>query len=151
MEINKIQGLIAAPFTPMKSDGVINPDLIPKYAYKLKSDGVKGVFICGTTGEGMLMTNEGRKLIAEKWVQEQTDSFKVIVHVGTISAKQSKELATHAQKTGCYAVGCMGPMFLKPSRVEELVGFFAEVALCLIQFIIFKATFQSKIFCPCLE
>lgn len=128
MKINKIQGLIAAPFTPMKPDGSINPDVIPTYAKKLRSDGIVGVFICGTTGEGMLMTNEERKLIAEKWVPEQTDSFKVIVHVGTTSAKQSKELAAHAQKTGCYAVGCMGPMFLKPSRVEELVGFFAEVA-----------------------
>jgi N-acetylneuraminate lyase len=129
MKIDKIQGLIAAPFTPMKTDGEINPDMIPAYAKKLKSDGIKSVFICGTTGEGMLMTNEERKTIAEKWVLEQTDSFKVLVHVGTTSAKQSKELATHAQKTGCYAVGCMGPMFLKPARVEELVGFFAEVAL----------------------
>ena len=128
MKINKINGLIAAPFTPMKPDGAINPDVIPTYAKKLKSDGVKGVFICGTTGEGMLMTNDERKEITEKWVPEQTDDFKVIVHVGTTSAKQSKELATHAQKIGAYAVGCMGPMFLKPTHVDELVGFFIEVA-----------------------
>ncbi len=128
MEIKKIQGLIAAPFTPMKPDGAINPDVIPAYAKKLKTDGVKGVFICGTTGEGMLMTNEERKEITVKWMPEQTDDFKVIVHVGTTSAKQSKELASHAQKVGAYAVGCMGPIFLKPTRVEELVGFFIELA-----------------------
>lgn len=128
MEFNKIQGLIAAPFTPMKPDGAIKPDVIPAYAKKLKNDGVKGVFICGTTGEGMLMTNEERKTITEKWIPEQTEDFKVIVHVGTTSAKQSKVLATHAQKVGAYAVGCMGPIFLKPIRNEELVGFFVEVA-----------------------
>ena len=128
MEIKKIKGLIAAPFTPMKEDSEINLEVIPAYARKLKTDGVKGVFICGTTGEGMLMTNDERKSVAEKWVKEQTENFKVIVHVGTTSAIQSMDLASHAQKVGAYAVGTMGPVFLKPTRVEELVGFCADVA-----------------------
>ena len=128
MEINKITGLIAAPFTPMKPDGAINPGIIPAYAEKLKNDGLKGVFICGTTGEGMLMTNEERITITEKWIAEQTGDFKVIVHVGTTSPKQSNELANHAQSSGAYAIGCMGPLFLRPSRAEELVGFCVEVA-----------------------
>ena len=128
MKIKKIKGLIAAPFTPMKPDGEINPEIIPGYAKKLKTDGVKGVFICGTTGEGMLMTSGERKTITEKWINEQTDDFKVIVHVGTTSAKQSKELAAHAQNSGAYAIGCMGPVFLKPGRTEELIDFCAEVA-----------------------
>ncbi|MCG6190640.1 dihydrodipicolinate synthase family protein [Maribellus maritimus] len=128
MKIKKIKGLIAAPFTPMKPDGEINPAIIPEYAEKLKSSGVKGVFICGTTGEGMLMTLEERKIITEEWVGEQTNDFKVIVHVGTTSAKQSKELAEHAQSFGAYGIGCMGPVFLKPGRTEELIDFCAEVA-----------------------
>lgn len=128
MEIRKIKGLIAAPFTPMKENGEINPELIPAYAKKLKTDAVKGVFICGTTGEGMLMTSDERKTVAEQWIKEQTEDFKIIVHVGTTSAKQSKDLASHAQKAGAYAVGTMGPVFLKPTRVEELVGFCAEVS-----------------------
>ncbi|MCK5685712.1 dihydrodipicolinate synthase family protein [bacterium] len=128
MQINKFRGLIAAPFTPMKVDGSVNADIITSYAEKLKSDGVKGVFICGTTGEGMLMSSDERKTVAEAWIKEQKNNFKVIVHVGTTSSKQSNELAQHAQKAGAYAVGCMGPVFLKPARVEELVDFCAEVA-----------------------
>jgi N-acetylneuraminate lyase len=128
MNIQKITGLIAAPFTPMNRDGSVNLKMIPPYANKLKNDGLKGVFICGTTGEGMLMTAEERKSVAEGWIAEQSDDFKVIVHVGTTSAKQSNELAQHAQSEGAYAVGCMGPTFLQPARVEELVGFSAEVA-----------------------
>jgi len=128
MKIPKITGLIAAPFTPMKPDGAINPKMIPAYAAKLKKDRLNGVFICGTTGEGMLMTTDERKTIAEVWIREQTDDFKVIVHVGTTSSKQSNELAAHAQTAGAYAIGCMGPVFLKPARIEELVEFCAEVA-----------------------
>jgi N-acetylneuraminate lyase len=128
MEIKKITGLIAAPFTPMNDDGSLNTGVIPDYATKLKNDRLSGVFICGTTGEGMLMTPEERMEVAEKWIHEQTKEFKVLVHVGTTSSKQSKELARHAEQNGAYAVGCMGPLFLPPSGVDELVGFCAEVA-----------------------
>ncbi|MFV0589881.1 MAG: dihydrodipicolinate synthase family protein [Draconibacterium sp.] len=128
MEIRKLTGLIAAPFTPMNSNGGINTSAIPPYAAHLKEDGVKGAFVCGTTGEGMLMTNEERKVITEKWLQEQSEDFKVIVHVGTTSAKQSKELAQHAQQNGAYAIGSMGPVFLQPTQIEELIGYCNEVA-----------------------
>jgi N-acetylneuraminate lyase len=128
MEIQKITGLIAAPYTPMNKDGSINRKLIPTYAEKLKKDKLSGVFVCGTTGEGMLMTPEERMKVAEKWIDEQTENFKVIVHVGTTSSKQSQELAGHAERSGAYAVGCMGPVFLSPQEVNEVVGFCSEVA-----------------------
>ena len=128
MQIQKILGLMAAPFTPMHPDGSVNLSIIPAYAGKLKSEGVRGVFVCGTTGEGMFMTHEERIRVTEKWMAEQTNDFMVLVHVGTTSAKQSAQLARHAQKSGAHAVGTMGPVFLKPSRVEELVGFCEEVA-----------------------
>ncbi len=128
MKDTKFKGLIAAPFTPMKKDGSINPGVIRQYASYLKKNQLSGVFTCGTTGEGMLMTLEERKIISEHWIAEQTDGFRVIAHVGTTSSRQSNELARHAQEAGAYAVGCMGPIFLKPSRIEELISFCAEVA-----------------------
>lgn len=128
MQISKIKGLIAAPFTPFCKDGSVNLMEIKSYSEKLKKDGVKGVFVCGTTGEGMFMTLDERKSVAQEWIKYQTENFKVIVHVGTTSAMQSYELAKHAQKIGAYAFGCMGPVFLQPSRIEDLVGFCVEVA-----------------------
>jgi N-acetylneuraminate lyase len=126
--MQKLKGLIAAPFTPMTEDGSLNPEVIAPYAAKLKNDGVNGVFICGTTGEGMLMSPEERMTVAEYWVKEQNPDFKVIVHVGTTAYVQSRNLAVHAQKIGAYAVGCMGPVFLKPSNADDLVRFCMEVA-----------------------
>jgi len=126
--MQKLKGLIAAPFTPMFEDGSLNLGLIAPYAAKLKKDGVKGVFICGTTGEGLLMTLEERTAIAEQWIKEQTSDFKVIVHVGTTSSRQSKKLAQHAQLIGAFAIGSMGPLFLKPESVDDLIRFCAEVA-----------------------
>jgi N-acetylneuraminate lyase len=126
--MQKLKGLIAAPFTPMFEDGSLNLDLIAPYAAKLKKDGVDGVFICGTTGEGMLMTLKERMAVAEEWIKEQSKDFKVIVHVGTTAYLQSKGLAKHAQQIGADAIGCMGPVFLKPTNVSDLVQFCTEVA-----------------------
>ena len=121
-------GTIAATFTPMDKMGEVNPEKINDYAEKLKKDGLSGVFICGTTGEGMLMTLEERKIVAEEWMNHQEEAFKVIVHVGTTSSKQSQELAQHAQKIGAYGTSSMGPLFFKPNTVSTLVDFCAEVA-----------------------
>ena len=126
--MQKLKGLIAAPFTPMFEDGSLNLGIVAPYAAKLKKDGVSGVFICGTTGEGMLMAPEERMAVAEEWIKEQTPDFKVIVHVGTTSYVQSNGLARHAQQIGAYAIGCMGPTFLKPGSVDDLVRFCAKVA-----------------------
>lgn len=126
--MQKLNGLIAAPFTPMNADGSLNLGMIPQYAAKLKKEGVSGVFICGTTGEGMLMSPDERMAVSETWVKEQSPDFKVIIHVGTTAYVQSKKLAQHAQEIGAFAVGCMGPVFLKPENVDDLVLFCAKVA-----------------------
>ena len=58
----KIEGLIAASYTPIKNNGEIDLNKISLYAEKLKNDSLSGVFICGTTGEGMFLTNNKNAL-----------------------------------------------------------------------------------------
>ena len=50
--MEKINGFISAPFTPMQNDGSVNLDKIPEYADYYVRNGVNGAFICGTSGEG---------------------------------------------------------------------------------------------------
>ncbi len=126
--MQKIRGLIAATFTPFKHDGSLNLSVIPAYAEKLKNDRVNGAFICGTTGEGMFLTPEERMMVTEAWMKEQTENFKIIVHVGSTSALQSRRLAAHAQKKGAYAISSMGPVFLPPSNIDDLVSFCSYIA-----------------------
>ena len=59
-----IMGTIAATYTTMYKMGVVSLEKITNYTGKLKKDGLSSAFICGTTGEGMLMTLEKRKLVA---------------------------------------------------------------------------------------
>lgn len=126
--MKKITGLIDAPFTPFNSKNEVNYEIIGQYAQLLANNGLKGVFINGSSGEGFLLTEEERMKLAEKWVSVAPKDFKIIVHVGSTCLESSKKLAKHAQEIGAYAVGSMASPFPKASRVEELVKYCEEIA-----------------------
>ncbi len=126
--MEKIIGLIDAPFTPFDAQGEVNLQPIPAYAAMLKKNGLKGVFINGSSGEGYMLTDEERMRLAEAWMAAAPDDFKVIVHVGSCCLKSSKALAAHAQSIGAWGIGAMAPPFPKIGRIEELVAYCEEIA-----------------------
>lgn len=128
MEFEKICGLIDAPFTPFDAEGNVNLAPIPAYAAMLQKNGLKGAFVNGSSGEGYMLTTDERKAIAEAWVKAAPAGFKVIVHVGSCCARDSRELARHAAEIGAWGIGAMAPPFPKIGRVEELVKYIEEIA-----------------------
>ena len=126
--MEKIIGLINAPFTPFHADGNVNLAPIPTYAELLVRNGLKGVFINGSSGEGYMLTEDERMQLAEAWMQAAPEGFKVIVHVGSTCVKSSRRLAEHAQKIGAWGIGAMATPFPKIGRIEELVKYCEEIA-----------------------
>ena len=124
----KINGLIDAPFTPFYQNGDINVEPIPAYAAMLKKNGLKGVFINGSSGEGYMLTTEERIQLAEAWMAAKPEGFKVIVHVGSCCLRESARLAAHAEKIGADGIGAMAPPFPKIGRIEELVKYCESIA-----------------------
>lgn len=126
--MEKITGLINAPFTPFYENGEVNYEPIERYAQLLVKNGLKGVFINGSSGEGYMLTEEERMKLAERWMQVAPPDFKVLVHVGSTCVKSSKKLAAHAQEIGAFATGAMASPFPKVGRIEELVKYCEEIA-----------------------
>ena len=126
--MEKIIGLIDAPFTPFDADGEVNLEPIERYARLLERNGLKGVFINGSSGEGYMLTEDERRLLAERWVSVERPGFKVIVHVGSTCVKESRRLAEHAAAIGAWGIGAMAPPFHKVNRIAELVDYCAEIA-----------------------
>ncbi len=89
--MEKIKGLIDAPFTPFLENGDINTEPIPAYCNMLVANGMQGVFINGSSGEGYMLTTDERKAIAEAWVKAAPEGFKVIVHVGSCCTRDSQD------------------------------------------------------------
>ena len=51
--MEKIIGLIDAPFTPFYENGEVNYEPIPAYAAMLQKNGLQGVFINGSSSVNM--------------------------------------------------------------------------------------------------
>jgi enoyl-[acyl-carrier protein] reductase I len=76
MNFEKIHGLIDAPFTPFYENGEVNYEPIPAYAALLVRNGLQGVFINGSSGEGYMLTEEERMKLAKAWVSSVPEDFK---------------------------------------------------------------------------
>jgi len=120
MNFEKIKGLIVAPFTPFDKRGEVDLSPIGDYAMMLQKNGIIGVFINGSSGEGYMMTVEERMKLAEKWISVVDKEFKVIVHVGSTCIKDSCKMAQHAAEIGAFGIGAMASPFPKAGRVKNL-------------------------------
>jgi N-acetylneuraminate lyase len=125
-----LEGLIAAPFTPMHQDGSLNLTVIPSYYEMLKANGVKGAFICGSTGEGVSLSLNEKKAVAEAWAEVAKDDHHFIVMplLGGTCLTDCKELALHAQQIGLDAISFTAPFYFKPASVEILANCCKEIA-----------------------
>ncbi len=124
----KIEGLIAATFAAYKSDGTLNLDMIPALVDKMIEDGLAGVFICGTNGEGPNLTIEERMAVAEAYIKAADKRILVLVHVGHSSIAESRKLAAHAAAIGADAISSVAAFYFKPSSVQNLVESMAQIA-----------------------
>lgn len=126
--MKKIEGLIAAVFTPFHEDGSLNLEMIPAVVDKLVNDGVTGIFACGSNGEGPNMTTEERMKVAEKFVSASRGRLMIIVHVGHSSIAEAKLLAAHASAIGANAISSVAAFYFKPTSVENLAHCMKEIA-----------------------
>jgi N-acetylneuraminate lyase len=123
-----IEGLIAAPFTPMDAEGQVDLGRIEGLAELLVRNGVVGAFVCGTTGESLSLTEQERREVTERWIACAPPGFRVIVHVGHDALPVSRALAAHAEATGAYAIGTMPPTFFRLTTVGQAVEHLTRVA-----------------------
>ncbi|XP_016080123.1 PREDICTED: N-acetylneuraminate lyase isoform X3 [Miniopterus natalensis] len=126
----KLQGLVAATITPMTEHGEINFSVIGQYVdYLVEKQGVKNIFVNGTTGEGLSLSTSERRQVAEAWVTKGRNKLdQVVIHVGALSLKESQELAKHAAEIGADGIAVIVPFFLKPQNKDGLIDFLKEVA-----------------------
>lgn len=122
------EGLVAAPFAPYDKEGNVDYNLIEPYVDHLVKDGLKGIFVNGSNGEGPNLTIEERLKIAEVYKAVAGDRIKLIVHVGHSSIRESVKLAIHAARIKADAVSSVAAFYFKPADVRVLVDSMAAIA-----------------------
>lgn len=125
---DRITGLVAATYTPMADDGSIDTDRIAPMADRLIADGVSGFYVCGSTGEGMSLATDERKVVAEAFVKAVAGRVPVIIQVGHNSIADARDLAAHAAAVGADVISATAPSYFKVTDAEVLVDSMAQVA-----------------------
>lgn len=124
----RLIGLIAATYTPFHPDGSLNLEPIPQYTEFLLRNQVRGLYVCGSTGEGVSMTTEERRQLAEAFVAAVAGRVPVIVQVGHNSLHEARQLAQHAAQIGADVISATCPFYFKPATVDLLTESMAWVA-----------------------
>lgn len=128
--MQKTEGLIAAPFTPMDENFEVLEYRISEYYNFLEKNGVKGAFINGSTGEGVSLSQHERMKVAEQWTKcaKGKKNLIIINLVGGTSYKECINEANYSAETGVDAIAVLAPFYFKPSDASRLVDFVGRVA-----------------------
>jgi N-acetylneuraminate lyase len=117
-----LSGLLAATFTPFKADGSLDVDRIPSVVDGVIAQGAAGLYVCGSTGEGPLLTTAEREIVAAVSIKAAAGRVPVVVQVGHNSIEEARGLAAHAQKCGASAISATPPGYFKPDGLDNLIA-----------------------------
>ena len=127
MHIKRLDGLIAATYTPLDDSGAVNATAVSPMVEHLLGCGINGLYVCGSTGEGMSLSSNERKIVAEAYVRAANGRVPVIVQVGHNSLAEARQLAAHSQEIGAQMISATCPSYFKVGTGAGLVDCMAEV------------------------
>lgn len=128
MTTARYQGLIAATLTPMKACGAVALDQIGPLIERLIERGVTGLYVCGSTGEGVSLSTAERKAVAVESIRAAAGRVSVLVQVGHNSLAEAAELTTHAVASGAAGISATCPSYFKIATVQVLVESMSKIA-----------------------
>lgn len=120
-DLERFKGITIAMYACYDANGGINTEAVKRLARHYVGLGVTGLYVGGSTGEGMLQSVEERKRVLEAVMEEVGGELTIIVHVGAAATKDSVELAKHAEVVGADAISAVPAIYyrLSPASVER--------------------------------
>ena len=98
--------------TPLKPDSYcVDTGPVPLLVDFLMDKGAKGLFVGGTTGEGIILEASERKRLHEAALSAVNGRVPVLLHVGALRTDTAVDLARHAAALGADAIAAVTPYF----------------------------------------
>ncbi len=104
-----MRGILPAAVTPLDQAGRFLPAVLEQLLARLYGAGVHGVYLCGSTGEGMLQPRQQRQAIVDTAMACTPRDRTVIVHVGAAALDEALALSSHAARAGAHAISSLPP------------------------------------------
>lgn len=119
------KGIFTALLTPFDKNNKINEKAIEKLVKHNLDMGVRGFYVCGSTGEAFLLSTDERKQVMET-VKSCASDATLIAHIGSINEAEAIELAAYAEKLGYNAISSVSPFYYKFS-FEEIKNYYYRI------------------------
>lgn len=121
--------LIVAAATPLSAGGsALDEEAVWPMLRFLIDRGADGVFACGTTGEGILLSTAERERAAV--VFRAALRGRLIVHCGAQTTAETNRLAAHAAEIGADAVAVIPPPYFPLDAAALTEHFVAAAGAC---------------------
>ncbi len=121
-----LRGIVPAIITPFDDDERIDYAMWRTHIDRLLASGVHGLFVMGGQGEFFALTSEERQVAARFCAQEVAGRAPVFVNVGSVSTRQTIDLAQKAEADGVDFLVVVTPYYIKPSA-DELAEHYIDV------------------------
>lgn len=128
MTNKQFRGIMPALITPIDDDGSIRETAARSLIESHIERGVSGFYICGSTGEGPVMSEASRMRMAEIVVDQVKGRVPVINHVGACDARSAVRLAKHAEEIGCDAISSVPPNFYYSHEENEIFNYYKALS-----------------------
>ena len=109
----RVGGLFTALITPFDAKGEVDEDALASLVKFQLSKRVDGLFVCGSTGLGPMLSEEERNRVVSVVASEAKAGVPVVAQVGAADTSSSVRLAKHAEKAGVDAVASLTPYYYK--------------------------------------
>ncbi|MHA0855598.1 dihydrodipicolinate synthase family protein [Paenibacillus sp. CMAA1364] len=114
--ISTYEGIYVAMYSVYDEAGNVDQDRVRKLARYYVTTGIKGLYVGGSSGEGILQTVEERKQVLEAVMEEVKGELIIIVHVGANSTRESVELSKHAELCGADVISAVPAIYYRLSE-----------------------------------
>ncbi|MEX2805104.1 4-hydroxy-tetrahydrodipicolinate synthase [Streptococcus sp. H31] len=122
-----IKGIITPIITPMLADESVNYDELRRQIDRLIAQGIHGIFVFGTNGEGYILSEEEKIEIMQIAVEQTAGRVPVYAGTGLIGTKDTIRLSQKAEEIGVDVLSVITPSFAAASQ-NELYDHYKAVA-----------------------
>lgn len=127
-KMKDFKGILPAVITPLKNDGKLNEVALIKHLDFMLNNGVHGIYLGGSTGEGIVLPAEEREKLVDTAISHisRKDVIK-IVQVGSIDGKTAIRLAKHAERAGADAISSIPPFYYRVDK-DAIYNYYKKLA-----------------------
>jgi len=125
--VGLLRGLVVATVTPLREDGSLDLSSLAAHIRDLIRAGAEGLFVAGTTGEGLLLEEDERIAVVGAAVREAGGRLPVVALCSGLSTAQSAHLARRMREAGADGLAVLTPFYYRVDAAA-MVEHFVRVA-----------------------